>query len=39
MRIVDIAVGTTKRVIGENLSADRQAALVDEYIATGIAEA
>gem|GEM_PF-234021 len=39
LRIVDIAVGTTKRVIGENLSADRQAALVDEYIATGIAEA
>ena len=39
MRIVDIAVGTTRRIIGESLSADRQAALVDEYIATGIAEA
>ena len=39
MRIVDIAVGTTRRIIGESLSADRQTALVDEYIATGIAEA
>jgi isoleucyl-tRNA synthetase len=39
MRIVDIAVGTTRRIIGESLSADRQATLVDEYIATGIAEA
>ena len=39
MRIVDIAVGTTRRSIGESLSADRQTALVDEYIATGIAEA
>ena len=39
MRIVDIAVGTTRRISGESLSADRQAALVDEYIATGIAEA
>ena len=39
MRIVDIAVGTTRRIIGESISADRQAALVDEYIATGIAEA
>jgi hypothetical protein len=32
-------VGTTRRIIGESLSADRQTALVDEYIATGIAEA
>ena len=39
MRIVDIAVGTTRRIIGESLSADRQTALVDEYIATEIAEA
>lgn len=39
MRIVEIAVGTTRRVIGESLSAERHAALVDEYIATGIAEA
>ena len=39
LRIVDIAVGTTSRIIGESLSKERQAALVDEYIATGIAEA
>ena len=38
-QIVDIAIGTTTKVVGESLDAGRHKTLIDEFIAKGVAEA
>ena len=38
-QIVDLALGATTKVVGESLDAGRHKRLIDEFIATGVAEA